>query len=236
MNQLQQALHGWHDRQQQIADRNRPHDRLPSAGQPPASDAGRGARFGSRRTQLETEIRSASCASSPPPKSFGWPWRRPPATWPARAEDLDRGETGSDPQQAEQDAVASLARLLEALRPAKPKPQGRRAEGGDGKGRRRSTRQTLHGLAGRTQIAQADAGRFERPLPAAPRSNPTPRTGGRDERARRRARSSGRACAKMSQQSEADDDGRFADEEMPAEPPDASPKGKRRLDPVENPI
>ena len=40
----------------------------------------------------------------------------------------------------------------------------------------------------------------------------------------------------MSQQSEADDADDSQDEEMPAEPPDALPKGKGRLDPVEGPI
>jgi hypothetical protein len=48
------------------------------------------------------------------------------------AQELDRGQPGPAAQRAEQDAVAALARLLEALAPSKPKPDGEEPNAGDG--------------------------------------------------------------------------------------------------------
>jgi hypothetical protein len=130
MNQLQQALHGWHDRQAEILAETA---RIDSA-QPPVANAAAAARgLTQEQRTLETEM-STQAGKLTAAEVFRLALAQAAADMSRAADGLDRGQTGAEPQQAEQSALAALARLIAALEPAKPKENSDQAGGNEGQG------------------------------------------------------------------------------------------------------
>jgi hypothetical protein len=132
MARLQQSLHGWHERQSQILAETENFDREKPAGRPaPNPAAARALAQDEHALENETRQQAGKLTSA---EVFGLALAHAARDMARAAESLDRGETSQVTQQAEQDAVAALARLLEALTPPKPKPDGDEAGGGEGQG------------------------------------------------------------------------------------------------------
>jgi hypothetical protein len=234
MNQLEQSLHGWHERQSKILAETARIDGLSSAGQPPAPDPAAARGLAQDQRALETEMRQQT-GKLTAAEVFHLALAQAARDMTRAADDLDRGETGTNPQQAEQSAAASLARLLEALQPAKPKPNpeqpgGDEGQGGGGQqpGKRSSASIAELKLL---KLMQEDLNARYQQLH---QSKPTPRLADQlGELAAEQGRLA-ELAQKMSQPVEADPAEDAESEPPPTEAPPAPPKG--RLGPKENEI
>jgi hypothetical protein len=145
---------------------------------------------------------------------------------------LDRAETGSATQQAEQSAAASLARLIAALEPAKPKPGEPGGDADQGGGGQQSQRSVVSLAELKLlKLMQED---LNARCQALRQSKPTPRLAAQiDELAVEQGRLA-ELAQKMSQPVEADPADDSQDQPPPAEPPNPAPK--RSIDAKENEI
>ena len=236
MNQLQQALHGWHDRQAEILAETARVDHARADAQPPASNPPAAARgLAQNQRALENEIRQHA-GKLTAAEVFRLALAQAAGDMARAAENLDRGETGATSQQAEQGAVAALARLIAALEPAKPKPNPDEAaqDNAQGGGGQQQSKRSIASLAELKllKLMQEDLNARWQILRE---SKPTPQSAAQIAELAAEQGRLAELAQKMSQPVEADPAEDSPGEQQPgAETPEPLPKGP--LDRKENEI
>jgi hypothetical protein len=118
---LEQALHSFQQRQTQILEETKRLDGQAGA------EAAQALAQDERNLETETHQQADKLTAA---EVFRLALSRAARDMARAADDLDRGKTGQPTQQAEQDALLAIGRLIDALKAATPKPGGE--AGGDG--------------------------------------------------------------------------------------------------------